>query len=87
LTLEVGAMRENERQASLTLRNNAPIAMVLRNVGPKRFQNAGDIITVPAHGELAVNLTASTPGQPVSLSVEMLNTYVAPGRHLKLTLP
>lgn len=87
LSLEVGAMGENERQAVLTLRNNAPIAMVLRNVGPKRFQNAGDIVTVPAHGELELRLTAVAPGEPVSLPVEVLNAYVAPGRHLKLTLP
>jgi len=86
LRLVPGTPREGSQVLPLTLRNDAPIRMILRNVGTKRFSNASDIVIVPAHGEVQVSLTASPDVSSVVLPVEVSNAFVGPGRSLRLEL-
>jgi hypothetical protein len=86
LTLVPGTLREGSQVLPLTIRNDAPIRMILRNVGTRRFSNASDLVIVPANGELRVNLTASPDPAAVVLPVEVVNAFVGPGTSLRMEL-
>jgi hypothetical protein len=86
LTLIPGTLREGRQVLPLTLRNDAPIRMIVRNVGGRRFYNASDIVIVPAHSEVEVYLTASPDPSAVVLPVEVLNAFVGPGTSLRMEL-
>lgn len=86
LTLEAGTPREGSQVLPVTVRNDAPIRMLLRNVGTKRFSNASDIFFVPAHSEVEVTLTASPDPSAVVLPVEVTNAFVGPGTSLRIEL-
>jgi hypothetical protein len=86
LTLVPGTLREDSQVLPLTIRNDAPIRMILRNVGAKRFSNASDVVVVPAHTEVSVRLTSSPDPSAVVLPVEVINAFVAPGTSLRLDL-
>jgi hypothetical protein len=86
LTLVPGTLREGSQVLPLTIRNDAPIRMILRNVGPKRFYNASDIVIVPAHGEVELQLTASPDPAAVVLPVEVTNAFIGPGTSLRMEL-
>ena len=86
LTLIPGTLREDSQVLPLTIRNDAPIRMILRNVGNKRFSNASDVVIVPAHCEVTVRLTASPDPSAVVLPVEVVNAFVGPGTALRMEL-
>jgi len=86
LTLVPGTLREGSQVLPLTIRNDAPIRMILRNVGPKRFYNASDIVIVPAHGEVKLQLTASPDPSAVVLPVEVTNAFIGPDTSLRMEL-
>jgi hypothetical protein len=86
LTLVPGAPREGSKVLPLTVRNAAPIRMMLRNVGPKRFSNASDVVVVPAHGEVKLNLTATPDASGLVLPIEVMNAFVGPRRSLRIDL-
>lgn len=86
LTLVPGTLREDRQVLPLTIRNDAPIRMILRNVGARRFSNASDIVIVPAHSEVTVHLTATPDPSDVMLSVEVINAFVEPQTSLRMEL-
>lgn len=86
LTLAAGTLPEGSQVLPVTIRNDAPIRMILRNVGDKRFANASDVVIVPAHGEVVLGLTASPDPSAVVLPVEVVNAFVAPGTSLRTEL-
>jgi len=86
LRLEIGQPGGRSQQLPVTLVNDAPTPMVLRNLGPNHFSNSGDIFTVPAHGRLTLNLTGEADAATLALPVEVLNSYTAPRQHARLTL-
>ncbi len=86
LTLVPGTLREDSQVLPLTIRNDSPIRMILRNVGTRRFSNASDIVIVPAHGEVRVNLTATPDPSAVVLPVEVVNAFVGPQTSLRMEL-
>jgi hypothetical protein len=86
LTLIPGTPREDSQVLPLTIRNDAPIRMILRNVGTRRFSNASDLVLVPANGEVRVTLTASPDPAAVVLPVEVVNAFVGPGTSLRMEL-
>lgn len=86
LELEVGDARRRSMIRTLTVKNNGPVPMTLRNLGEKRFNNSGDIFTVRPHGEIELYLNDSPDPDAVTLPVEVLNSWVAPNEHLRMTL-
>jgi hypothetical protein len=86
LTLIPGTPGDDSEVLQLTIRNDTPIRMILRNVGKKRFYNASDVVVVPAHTEVGVRLTASPDPSAVVLPVEVINAFVAPGTSLRMDL-
>jgi len=86
LTLVPGALPEGSQVLPLTIRNDAPIRMILRNVGTRRFSNASDLVVVPPNGEVEVRLTASPDPSAIELPVEVLNAFVGPGASLRTVL-
>jgi hypothetical protein len=86
LTLVPGTLGEDSQVLPLTIRNDSPVRMILRNVGEKRFYNASDVVVVPAHTEVNVRLTASPDPSAVVLPVEVINAFVAPGTSLRMDL-
>lgn len=86
LTLVPGTLKEGSQVLPLTIRNDAPIRMILRNVGPKRYYNASDVVIVPAHGQVEVRLTASPDPAAVVLPLEVTNAFVGPGISLRMEL-
>ncbi len=69
----------------LRFTNASPFPITLRNIGERRFNDATDIVTVPARGELIVGLNAAPPGSSNQLPLEIVNSFTAPGEHLRLT--
>jgi hypothetical protein len=86
LALVPGTAREDSQVLPLTVRNDAPIRMILRNVGTKRFSNASDIVIIPAHDEVELHLTASPDTSAVVLPVEVINALVGPATSLRMEL-
>jgi hypothetical protein len=86
LTLVPGTPRENSQLLPLTIRNDAPVRIILRNVGSKRFADASDVVIVPANSEVRLNLTASPDPAAVALPVEVVNAFIGPGTSLRTEL-
>lgn len=84
LTGEAGEMPRNSTVLQVTLRNSSSVPLLLRNLGPRRFSNASDIVTVPAQGEIIVNLNDAGALDPIVLDFEVLNSFIGVGKHLQL---
>jgi hypothetical protein len=70
LTGEAGEMPRNSTVLQITLRNSSSVPLLLRNLGPRRFSNASDIVTVPAQGEIIVNLFIELVSQACCRCIE-----------------
>lgn len=86
LTLVPGTLGKDSQVLPITLRNDAPIRMIVRNVGTKRFSNASDVVVVPAHSEVELRLSASPDPAEVVLPIEVINAFVGPGVSLRTEL-
>lgn len=86
LTLEVGEYRRRSTVLNISIHNHGPIDLMLRNVGDKRFADAGDIVAVPAHGSAKVQVKDVPNTDDFALAVEVLSAFNAPQQHPTLTL-
>jgi hypothetical protein len=66
---------------NVTLKNQSSCTFILKNAGKYLFHNQGDVLTVPAQGELVVQVKVLNRIQEVSLSFEVMNGIIAPNKH------
>lgn len=70
---------------NVTITNHSSCAFTLRNTGKFTFHNQGDVLTVPANGELVVQVKTLQRLSQVELGFEVMNAVTAPGKHPVLT--
>jgi len=85
LTITKTAWQGNSDVLNVTFTNNSSCAFTLRNTGKYSLHNQTDVITVPANGEQVVQVKTLQRMTDVSLSFEVLNGVIAPGKHPVLT--
>lgn len=86
LSIEPLGVRRNSEIMGIRITNEAPVDITIRNVGPKRFNNQSDVVTIPAHGHVDVALNDTRNEIGLTLPVEILTAFTAPGQHPRLTL-
>lgn len=87
LSLEPGNyIRNGSTILNVVIRNGSSTPFSLQNIGLKGFNDAGAVITVPAHGEVSLDVKDVSDKGALSLDFEILNTLVAPRRHLAISL-
>lgn len=86
LSLEAGGMVEKSKVLAVKLKNASPVRYTLRLRSPQTFYNATDIVTVPANGEVQLEVTGGVTPATLALELEVLNSLVAPRKTLTLTL-
>jgi hypothetical protein len=86
LSLGRGPFMTKTTILNIELRNAAPADMLLRLVGGGGFYNSGSVITVPARGNLKLMLRDVADADALKLEFEVLNSFIAPDKHLAITL-
>lgn len=86
LSLETGEYRNNSTLLPVTLRNRAPIDLLLRNVGEKMFTTSGDVFRIPARSRYEVVVKNVADADRLELTFEVLSAFVRPRIHPAMTL-
>ena len=86
LTLEPGETVEKSKVLAVKVKNTSSVRYTLRLKSPQAFYNMSDLVVVPAHGEVTLQLTGGVTRDNATLSVEVLNTVIAPKQTLSVTL-
>ncbi len=82
-SLKVSAARYTGQTTVLavTLTNDSDAHFMLRNRSPYTFHADADLIEVPPHGEVTVDVKTVEAASSVTLEFEVLNALTAPGTH------
>lgn len=86
LSLEVGDVLPDSRVLAVKLKNLSPVRYTLRLRAPTAFYNMSDMVILPPHGEVNLQLTGGVAREAANLEVEVINSIVAPKQTLSLTL-
>ncbi len=71
----------NSNVLEITITNNSSCAFTLRNMSKYLLHNQGDVFTIPANGELIVQVKTLARISDITLNFEVLNGIIAPGKH------
>ena len=66
---------------NVSLKNQSSCNFILKNSSKYQFHNQGDIITVPADGEVVLQVKTLSKVQEIFLKFEVLNGIIAPNKH------
>ncbi|MGF1607004.1 MAG: Sb-PDE family phosphodiesterase [Rhodothalassiaceae bacterium] len=69
-----------------TIHNDSPADFLLRRVGDTSFATHGDVIAVPAHGSVDLEIKDVAVREALTLKLQVLNSYIAPSEHLVIDL-
>lgn len=86
LLLKIGGKLPNTQVSSVTLKNLSPIDYTLETIGAEGFYDSGRVITVKARSELDLVVKAAPDPSKIGLEFRVLNSWVAPRKHLELRL-
>ncbi|MEZ5939211.1 MAG: Sb-PDE family phosphodiesterase [Hyphomonadaceae bacterium] len=86
LKVDIGQPMKNTTVVPVQFTNDSPINFMLQTAGPESFYDEGHVFTVKAHSSFTVLVKNVPDISKLNLTVEALNTYVAPREHLTLTL-
>ena len=86
LHVTLGPGPEGTKTVSVTIRNDAPVRMMLNNLGARKFRDSGDLVILPPNSERTLVLTGGAEQEGVTLPVEVLNAYVGPQQKLRTEL-
>lgn len=86
LRLEIGDYQRNSTVLNVTLHNDAPIDALLRNIGGAGLQNQSDVLAIPAHGSINLQVRNVAAPEGFTMELDMLSAWIAPRKNLRLTL-
>ncbi len=86
LRLEVTGLVDDTRLVGVTIHNASSVRFTLRVRPETVLYNNADLITVPAHGKVSLQVSGGADPASLVLPVDVLNSIVAPNEHLSLTL-
>lgn len=86
LTMKVLGLVENSRLVRVRIANASSTPFILKAAAPQTIYNSGDLFTVPAHGDIELHLSGGIDQAKVELTVEVVNTVIAPDDTLSVTL-
>ena len=66
---------------AVKIKNSSSCAYTLHNKTGYTFHNMGDIISIPAQGEIELHVKTVTELKSVKLEFEVMNAVTAPGKH------
>ncbi|MDA0349769.1 MAG: Sb-PDE family phosphodiesterase [Verrucomicrobia bacterium] len=71
----------------VTLRNATSVSYILENVSDYNFQTHGDVVTVKAMDDTAIQVKTLQRKSEFELKFKALNVITAPGKHPEITIP
>jgi len=72
--------------ARITITNHSDAWFTLRNTSEIRFHNRANLIDVPPHGTVQLEVKTGVRMDTISVSFEVLNVITAPGNHPEIVL-
>lgn len=86
LTLEDLSYPEEETVLTVHLANTSDVAYILDNQSPYTFHEHADLVMVPPHETIALQVKTVDRLSKIELRFEVLNAIIAPNTHPTLTL-
>jgi predicted metal-dependent phosphoesterase TrpH len=71
---------------NVVLTNNTSCPLTVRNISRYKFHDQGEVFTIPANGEVSVQVKTIDRLKEVVLNFEILNAITAPGKHANISL-
>jgi len=81
LSITQSAYAGKSNVLNVTITNGSSCPFTLRNAGPFTFHNNGELIRVPANGEVEVQVKTIERVPQAELRFEIMNGVTAPGKH------
>ena len=86
LKMEVGDALPKTTVQGVSIINDSPVDYMLENMGPEGAYDEGHVFTVKSGSTFTLLIRNVTDPKKLSLSLKVLNTYIAPREHLVLNL-
>jgi len=80
------AYPKDRQVVTVSLQNVSDAAMILKNTSEFNFHGDSDVVTVPAQGKLDIQVKTLKQLDAFDLSFEVMNTVIAPQKHLHIML-
>ena len=86
LTLKSLGYQGKSNVLNVTLTNNTSCPLTVQNKSRYNFHDQGEVFTIPANGELSVQVKTIERLKEVGLNFEVLNAITAPGKYATISL-